>query len=531
MEPEKPCSSATTQGTRGQQRVQKIDQKAAAKQRKADDALEAEKKVTRAVIAAATVVAANRPTSKFLVFHALKYGITGEEKLESDIDVVLVYYDEERGWLLSGQNPRIMSNFGSYVDQILNFPGALAMILFEVKSATTKGNVFRNNDKDFNNSTSRQAALQTMTHLWMLNRELKLGLDWLPRSRRIDWVQGVEWQNLKDCWVKLCVVFPDYLGNDTDRTAFEDLAERMFVRGSGNIRFLTKNDVENFSSQLETMLDAADVAQPASRVPPKGEEMSPSRLFHKVAVWCLLQTFGLVLSQRSQKMDEELRQALSTTPDRAGALSTSSRQKTRIALLTEKQRFILNPENDQDKPVLIVGDSGTGKTFLLLAKLRQLQEENLLTETAKALVIIEERQVFMRMFLEDTLGSEFGGIVTLRSAKQSSRPLGGVLDVLNEEREHVKYLFVDQVEDYLHRDTDLMDALLPFCEHKQLQLMWFLYNGRFRGPFLLVPGDTSKTLSEKGGSWFHCSAVPQHFKRLPRFLRKSVKFTSCDLQK
>jgi hypothetical protein len=67
--------------------------------------LEAEKKVTYAVEAAARAVAAKRPNSKFLVFHALKYVVTGDEKWESDIDVGLVYYEEERGWLISDQNP------------------------------------------------------------------------------------------------------------------------------------------------------------------------------------------------------------------------------------------------------------------------------------------------------------------------------------------------------------------------------------------------------------------------------------------
>jgi hypothetical protein len=70
---------------------------------KADKGFAAEIKVFQAVESAAQAVAARRPGMKFLLFHSVKYGVAEsemEEKWESDIDVVLLCFDDDTGWLL-----------------------------------------------------------------------------------------------------------------------------------------------------------------------------------------------------------------------------------------------------------------------------------------------------------------------------------------------------------------------------------------------------------------------------------------------
>jgi hypothetical protein len=67
----------------------------------ADEGLAAEVKVFQAVQSAARALAATRPGMKFLLFHSVKYGVAGserDEKWESDIDIVLICCDEEKGW-------------------------------------------------------------------------------------------------------------------------------------------------------------------------------------------------------------------------------------------------------------------------------------------------------------------------------------------------------------------------------------------------------------------------------------------------
>jgi hypothetical protein len=66
----------------------------------ADNSLEAEIKVFNAAKAAADNIAANRPNMKFLVFHSVYYGLSGDVKWESDVDVLLLCFDEAKGNLL-----------------------------------------------------------------------------------------------------------------------------------------------------------------------------------------------------------------------------------------------------------------------------------------------------------------------------------------------------------------------------------------------------------------------------------------------
>ncbi len=351
--------------------------------------------------------------------------------------------------------------------------GAVVMTLFEVKSAEACNAV---------RSISCKAALQLMTHLLMLNRELALGFNWLPPNKKHDWVRGCNWQNLEGCWVQVCVVFPHYTKNTFVKANFDKLMKEKHGVRSSNIRFMNGNDVKEFSAlQLEAMFCRAE---PATGSMAKADEISNSRLtYQKVAAWCLLHTFGTIIHRRSQLIDQEQSEALTACvcPIADCECSMLPHQKTAIALLTGPQRSILNQRHDRKKPVLIVGSAGTGKTFLLLAKVKQLHEDKKLSKTSKALVVIEEHQVGLRMFLEDMF-TRFDETVILRIAPRSHDKdqlgLTGVLDVLIEAGECVKYLFVDQMEDFLWVETDILELLAPFRKHEQLELMWFLWNGR-----------------------------------------------------
>jgi hypothetical protein len=64
-----------------------------------DHGVESEINVFKSVQSAAQDLA-RKSSMKFLVFHAVKYGVTGkdeDQKWESDLDVVLLGFDEKRG--------------------------------------------------------------------------------------------------------------------------------------------------------------------------------------------------------------------------------------------------------------------------------------------------------------------------------------------------------------------------------------------------------------------------------------------------
>jgi hypothetical protein len=189
----------------------------------------------------------------------------------------------------------------------------------------------------------------------------------------------------------------------------------------------------------------------------------------------------MIFSRISQDIDKKQLEALTSPVDpSARATSTSLQQKTPIALLTERQRFILNNEHGRKKPVLIVGGAGTGKTLLLLAKIQRLHDEGKLNEKAKALVVIAEHQAFLGMSFRAVL-ARYDGTVIVRSLQtirdEEKLGLGGVLEALKDpENMHTKYLFVDQVEDFLGLVHDVWQQLAAFCGHEQLKLMWFLWN-------------------------------------------------------
>jgi hypothetical protein len=371
--------------------------------------------------------------------------------------------------------------------------------------------VFRKKEDEFKYSQSHKAARQLLTHLLNLNRELNLGFDWIAPSRDPNWLQGSNWRKLQTCWVKLCVVFPDYSDGPLDKVKFGNLAEKTLGVGSSNVHFLTRNDVGAFSAQLEAWLASSGAAsEPGLLLSSEGMNRA-RQTYQKVSMWCLLHTFGMILSQRSRLIDEEHSRVLTSG---AGEPSTLSSWKTPIALLTARQLFILANEHNKEKPVLIVGSAGTGKTFLLLGKLKQLKENNLLHDEAKALVIIEHGQVCLHTILKGQLAI-FGAAVILRTYKYGrGKKLRGVLDVLKREGELVKYLFVDQLEDFIDQNTKVLQELERFhqycCEHRQLQLMWFMWNARagFEHDGAHVPNILDETDADqgKGGFMFHVTA-------------------------
>jgi hypothetical protein len=65
-----------------------------------DQGLAAEIQMFNVVQSGVQAVADKQPHMKFVVFHSVKYGVTGDEKWESDIDIVLLCFDEEQGYCL-----------------------------------------------------------------------------------------------------------------------------------------------------------------------------------------------------------------------------------------------------------------------------------------------------------------------------------------------------------------------------------------------------------------------------------------------
>ena len=127
-----------------------------------------------------------------------------------------------------------------------------------------------------------------------------------------------------------------------------------------------------------------------------------------------------------------------------------------------------------------MGLSGTGKTFLLLAKLKQLQEHKLLKSDAKALVIVAATQESLYWDLTEKL-SPFGNYVLIDRVKYPlGVPVFASLKELLEKTTDVKFIFVDQMEDLISNDTDFMIelSLLSKDFNEKFRLMWVLWNGK-----------------------------------------------------
>ncbi len=341
-------------------------------------------------------------------------------------------------------------------------------MLFEVKSTTDSGNVLGKSEKNFYHSQGGKAARQCLTHMSRLNDELSLGFDCADRDQRY----------LQQSWVKLCVVFPNFDGCDQDKQEFLTRVENVFGPGSSNIAFLTKADVELFQAHLEALLPPP--ALPGLNVT---ETAGNARKYFQMATWCLFHTFGMILSHRSKVIDKEHSTYIASGV--GSGHGDPAAQQTQIALLTPLQMYILANQRHPEKPALILGSAGTGKTFLLVGKIKLLREKDLINEQAKALVIVHADQCGLYAQLKAKL-DPFGPAVVIRSVDRNGRKKKPkvLLDFLktSNSMQGVKYVFVDQLEDFVERSTDVLAELAAFNEYRrqnpQIQLLWFLWNGK-----------------------------------------------------
>ena len=354
--------------------------------------------------------------------------------------------------------------------------------------------------------------MQLTTHLSKLNDEVKLDQDW---------IKGKKWEGLKNYWIKLCAVFPCYEDNQNVAKNKVEKAQAALGGDCSDIFFVCKTDLTSSVGWLEKMLD---LPQPSNSwygpiwrwwhwfaAPFLKRRQTVEYL--KVFVWCLLHSFGVILAQRSKLIDEKHTAAFTEEP------KNTPISKTDVAFLTAQQYYVLNNSAHAEKPALIIGAPGTGKTFLLLAKLKQLQDQGLLKSDAKALVILEATQGCLYWDLREKL-SPFGDKVLISQLRAVQSYNGDVfrgLQMLLKGTTGVGFVFVDQVEDFIFINTRIMDEISSLCQGfkngKTFCLMWFLWNGMTRGanpdildlrmrplhPSIYVPAlDDSEQLYGKG---------------------------------
>jgi predicted AAA+ superfamily ATPase len=146
-------------------------------------------------------------------------------------------------------------------------------------------------------------------------------------------------------------------------------------------------------------------------------------------------------------------------------------QKTLIALLTPTQMaYITNDASNQ--PLLIIGSAGTGKTFLVMNKIKQLRQR--ITEVARAMVIAKCDQ----MCLLHTLKNDLRDYEHVVIEPVNCLSLEELVEHLNNRiPEDIKFVFVDQLEDFVH-DQHTDDSIRNnLClKSGKFDVAWFLWN-------------------------------------------------------
>ncbi len=201
----------------------------------------------------------------------------------------------------------------------------------------------------------------------------------------------------------------------------------------------------------------------------------------KVTAWCFLHTFGLVLNRTSSAVDREmedkcLKDAAYCESGDKSTLDSGESQKTLIALLTPPQMAIIT--NDvSNQPLLIVGSAGTGKTFLVMNKIKQLHSSSAgqrITAVSRAMVIAKCDQICLLHTLKNAL-REYEHVVVEPVDCLSLEEL--VVHLNNHIPEDIKYVFVDQLEDFVNESSaaSIVENQLRLKSGK-FDVSWFLWN-------------------------------------------------------
>ena len=380
------------------------------------------------------------------------------------------------------------------------------MILFEIKAAENHSDVFGRNNRGTRYSQSCRAALQLMAHFSRFCDELNL------RQGRFE---SQEWKELSkhDDWIKLCAVFPFYDGDvfdDDVRLLWKKAREAIYFAHSAyphqhgkayiirpeNVIFKSKRDLELDECWLEHMLGlhhgpSISASDDTPSITRDYLRKLWTEAYMEITCWCLLGTFGTILRLRSKKSDEEnpeYSKGSSTgilDTDLCQITSTNTAHLQQPTLLTAEQNYILtNMAPTTDKPVLILGSSGTGKTFLLLEKIKQLQECGLLRQDARAIIFVDKNQICLFSWLKKET-APFGDRVDIcRVNPDQEGRLEGLADLIEEQTKSssVKYVFVDQLEDLINERTNIDRELTLLQETLQKRkcviLMWVLWNSQ-----------------------------------------------------
>ena len=347
------------------------------------------------------------------------------------------------------------------------------MVIFEVKGTDLRNTtnaekgVFPKEQNANGWSPGSVAARQLIIHLSKLNEELEWKEDWIERK---------DWTQLKGFWVKLCAFFPRFDGKPGDEQAFKTMVKEKIGNGAENIQFIHN---QSLFSDLKRLLDIEATVVPVvppSSIDPQQHKKMLTLSYLQTAVWCLLHSFGVILSHRSNLIDQEHENLCQVAPSQI--LTTGMSPRTTLALLTAKQMHILTSSPTAQKPVLILGKAGTGKTFLVRMKIKQLAENNKLKIDAKALVVVHPRNY---MLLQDLkLQLSYLGDKVVICARNGT--LKGLAEELKKDLANggFKYVFLDQLEDFVKVRTKVVAELKDLFKilSDDSQLMWILGNGR-----------------------------------------------------
>jgi hypothetical protein len=171
---------------------------------------------------------------------------------------------------------------------------------------------------------------------------------------------------------------------------------------------------------------------------------------------------GVLVIRTDDKIDKETMALLS--PDQ-------------VSILNEKKK--IRPEDEKKKPVLIVGGAGTGKTFLVLMKLQKLKEQGRLNEYHRAVIAISQKSTAFTAWMQYELHKrKLRDLVDLCHIDGSTlRAFQSSLESILQEHDSAKFIFFDQIEDYLGEllnFKEAVDSIKLLSETKDF--VWLLLN-------------------------------------------------------
>lgn len=152
-------------------------------------------------------------------------------------------------------------------------------------------------------------------------------------------------------------------------------------------------------------------------------------------------------------------------------------QNSLYILLSQEQLDTISQEPlGSDQPLVIDGPAGSGKSLLILLKLVELWNKDLLTQDSQALVLCGRKCAGMEQHVKQFLSKKSINNVTIRCLPMSHEPFQAWCE---ENHEAYKYIFVDAAEDlaWYGSASKNLGFLKKVVQKSPRAIIWLLTDG------------------------------------------------------